>query len=202
MPKTAAHTGTGGRHPLSSDADMDVRRPQQRVCWVDLAKGADRLVEGLGRLADVWYATSGEHPVDVVGHARGGSIGRSPYGGNDVPVPDELHGCGEVDRFVEVAHAASGGLAGGQECQVPALGGLPGQVGDRRMWRPRGRSRCEPGRRAAGRRGRPGAPRSGWLSRQGRRRGLPVSRRAGGCPGRGESDVPRLRARPGRGERR
>ena len=47
-----------------------------------------------------------------------------------MPVAEELHGGGEVDRFVEVADAAGGGLAGGEERQVPALGGLGGQVGD------------------------------------------------------------------------
>ena len=47
-----------------------------------------------------------------------------------MPVAEELHGGGEVDCLVKVAEAAGGGLAGGQERQVPSPGGLGGEVGD------------------------------------------------------------------------
>jgi hypothetical protein len=86
-------------------------------------------VEGFGRLGEVrlavWPERSLESGVEDVGDLRGGLVGDGPHGGDDVPVAEELHGDGQVDRFVEVT-VGGGGLAGGQECQVPVAGGLGG----------------------------------------------------------------------------
>ena len=47
-----------------------------------------------------------------------------------MPVAEKLHGSGDVDRFIEVPHAADSSFAGGQKRQVPELGGLRRQFRD------------------------------------------------------------------------
>jgi hypothetical protein len=103
-----------------------------------LAEGADGIVESFGSSARVWPPIPIEYGIDHVGDLRGGSVCDSPQSGDDVPVAEELHRRSEVDCFIEVVHAPSGGLACGEECQVPVLGALPGQISDRQSCIPQG----------------------------------------------------------------
>ena len=95
--------------------EVNIGSPKQWISGMRVAKSVDSTMECAGRLVSVEYFAPGQSGIDMVGDLNARSVGDAPHGGNDVLVADELHGCGEVDRLVEVVHATGGGLAGGQE---------------------------------------------------------------------------------------
>jgi len=110
---------------------VDVGGPDQWVVGVLCAEFGDGVVQGVRGVGAVRVAAGGEPGVDGVGDLRGGGVGDPPQGGDDVPVPDQLQGTGQMQRLVGELVAAGGGFAGGQERQVGVRGVQVIQLGDR-----------------------------------------------------------------------
>ena len=99
----------------SSGAGVEVWGPGEGFCWVFGPQCGHGVVQCVGGVVGAGCAGGGEGGIYSVGDVWCGGVVDRPEGGDDVAIAEQLHGGGEVDRFVECSGAAGGGLAGGQE---------------------------------------------------------------------------------------